>query len=138
MERQLDQQYLGTGKVNFTYKQMPVMGNDSVMAAEASECAAEQNQFGQYQDKLFQNQRTPGAFSGPNLLKYASQTGLDQQKFSACVTGRQTAAKVLADREEGRKLGITGTPATVINGRMTEGLAPLQVYQKIIEEELAK
>jgi protein-disulfide isomerase len=138
VERQLTQQYLGTGKVSFTYKQMPVLGNDSVMAAEAAECAADQNQFGQYQDKLFQAQKQPGGYSQPNLLKYASQIGLDQQKFTACVTGRQTAAKVLADREEGRKLGITGTPATSINGRMVDGLAPVAVFQKIIDEELAK
>jgi protein-disulfide isomerase len=129
---------LPTGKVSFTFKHFPVLGNDSVVAAEASECAAEQNKFGQYRDKLYDNQRTPGAFTPANLMKYANQVGLDQQKFTACVNGRQTADKVLADREEGRKLGIKATPTTSINGRITEGLAPIQMYKSIIDEELAK
>jgi protein-disulfide isomerase len=107
------------------------------MAAEASECAAEQGKFGLYRDKLYENQRQ-GAFTAGNLIKFAGQLGLDEQKFTACTSSRQYAPKVLADRAEGAKLNIKATPTTVINGEVTEGLAPIQAYKSIIDRELAK
>ncbi|MCL4533605.1 MAG: DsbA family protein [Bacteroidetes bacterium] len=130
--------YLKTGKVRFEYKYFPVLGPESASAAQAAECAAEANKFWPYHDKLYDNQQAPGGFSRANLLKYAGQVGLDGQAFAACLDSGKTAAKVNADMEEGKKLGFKGVPTLVINGRVTEGLAPLDVYKRIIDEELQK
>ncbi len=131
-------QYLPTGQVSFSYKQFAVLGPDSVRAAEASECAAEQNKFWSYAGKLFENQKAPGGYSAANLKKYAGQVGLDTDAFSSCVESGRSSAKANADKAEGTKYGFKGVPTTVINGRVTEGLAPLDMYKSIIDEELRK
>lgn len=131
-------QYLPTGQVSFVYKQFAVLSPDSQRAAEASECAAEQNRFWSYADVLFANQRVPGGFSAANLKKYAGQVGMDANAFSACVESGRASAKTNTDKAEGIKYGFKGVPSVVINGRVTEGLAPLETYKKIIEEELRK
>jgi len=41
----LFQEYVDTGKVKFVYKHMAILGQESMWAAEASECAADQGKF---------------------------------------------------------------------------------------------
>lgn len=54
--------------------------------------------------------------------------------------GAQTAPKgePLAEVEEGTRTGVTGTPATFINGRLLSGAQPLERFVAIIEEGLAR
>ena len=57
--------------------------------------------------------------------------------FDACLSSGQFKAAVQKDLEQGQQLGITGTPAFFINGRMIVGAQPLESFTKIIDEELA-
>ena len=50
---QLREDYVETGKVRFVYKHYAILGQVSTRAAEASECAAEQDQFWAYHDQIF-------------------------------------------------------------------------------------
>lgn len=42
-----------------------------------------------------------------------------------------------ADIAEGNEVGVDGTPAIFINGRMVSGAQPYDVFKKVIDEELA-
>lgn len=44
----------------------------------------------------------------------------------------------MQDIEEGRRAGVSSTPTVFINGRMLPGAAPVEVYEAIILEELAR
>ena len=46
----LQQEYIDTGKANFLYKHLAFLGPESVYAAEAAECAADQGKFWEYHD----------------------------------------------------------------------------------------
>ncbi len=83
-------------------------------AAEAAEAAREQGRYWEYSALLFANQT---ALAVEDLKKYASQLGLDRQKFDAALDSGQFAEKVQRDLLEGDKLGINGTPTVFINGR---------------------
>lgn len=45
--------YVDTGKAKFVFKNLAVLGKESVDAANAALCAKEQNKFWEYHDKLF-------------------------------------------------------------------------------------
>ena len=47
--------YIDSGKVNLVFKDYPLNGDDSVLAAEASHCASEQGRYWQYHDELYKN-----------------------------------------------------------------------------------
>ena len=49
-------QYISEGKINFVYKHSAFLGQESVWAAQASECAADQGKFWEYHDLLFDKQ----------------------------------------------------------------------------------
>jgi protein-disulfide isomerase len=104
-------------------------------AAEAAACADEQGRFWDYHDKLFQNNR---ALAKEDLLRYAGETGLDAQRFQSCVEERRFKDKVEADLQAAREVGITGTPAFVVNGVLLSGAQPAEEFYQVIDAALAK
>ena len=52
IEPLIDEYYIQTGKIRFVFKHLIIFGDESVLAAEAAECAAEQNQFWPYYHAL--------------------------------------------------------------------------------------
>ncbi|HLL71346.1 MAG TPA: thioredoxin domain-containing protein, partial [Pyrinomonadaceae bacterium] len=75
-------------------------------AAEAAEAARAQGKYWEYAALLFANQK---ALDVPKLKEYATQAGLDRQKFDAMLDSGQFADKVQRDYADGISLGVGGT-----------------------------
>lgn len=56
-----------TGKVQIEFRHLPILGTESVQAALASECAADQGMFWQYQNRLFLEQAKEGQASAERV-----------------------------------------------------------------------
>lgn len=56
--------------------------------------------------------------------------------FNQCVNDASVRKEVEADIAEGEKYGVSGTPAFFINGIMVEGAQPIEVFTKVIDQEL--
>lgn len=131
---------MAAGKVRFEYHHFAFLGTESLMAAEASECAAEQGAFWPYHDILFANQagENQGAFSKTRLKAFAAALKLDTKAFNSCLDSRRYRQKVQAETQDGRARGVTSTPTTFVNGQKIEGALPFSQFQQLIEAELAK
>lgn len=103
-------------------------------AAEAAQCAAEQDKFWAYHDLLFDHSE---ALEPADLKRYAGEAELDVDRFNACLTSGRAAQAVLADRAAGQRYGVQGTPALFVNGMRLQGVLPLPLMQAIIDRELA-
>ncbi len=134
------QPYIDSGKVNLVYKHSAFLGQESVWAAQAAECAADQGKFWEYHDLLFdkQNGENVGTFTKENLLSYAKDMGLDMTKFEPCLKNDQTLQRVVEDTNEGRQVGVTGTPTFFINGKPMVGAQPAQAFQSQIDAALGQ
>ena len=55
-----------------------------------------------------------------------------------CVSSGTYQTTVQQDVDEGTRVGVTGTPAFCINGRLVSGAQPLETFTRVIEEELAR
>ncbi len=116
--------------MSFTYKYYPVIDQgrigESHWAAEAAECANVQGKFWEYHDKLFSvwSGENRGTYTKPNLIKYASDLGLDTGKFNQCLDTDQTMSTVQADTGEATRLGVQGTPTFFVNGRQLSQIDP--------------
>lgn len=105
--------------MKFTYKHFLVVdpSGESLYAANASECANEQGKFWEYHDKLVAEAITGRSqFNPTNLKKYATELGLDANKFNACVDTLKFASAIQADIAEGTRMGINSTPSFFVNG----------------------
>jgi len=137
---QIEAEYVATGKAKLVWKQFPIEGEESVWAAEASECAAEQNAFWEYHDTLFLNRKgiNVGTFVISNLKVIAKELGLDTEAFNACLDEGRYRDKVAANYAEARRREVSGTPSFFVGQTMVVGAKPYEDFKKAIEEELAK
>ncbi len=104
-------------------------------AAEAAQCAHEQQKFWPYHDLLFDNAK---ALSGSDLRRYAAEAKLDLAAFDTCVASERPRQAVLAHEQAGKRYGVEGTPAIFVNGMKLVGLLPLPLMKAIIERELSR
>ncbi|MBI5079606.1 DsbA family protein [Candidatus Wolfebacteria bacterium] len=139
-ESVLREKYVKTGKVKFIYRDFAFLGQESIWAAEAARCAGEQGKFWQYHDYLFNNQKreNQGDFSKNNLKSFAASLGLDKEKFNACVDSEKYAALIQEETKTGGEAGVSGTPASFINGILYAGALPVATFVQIIDGELNK
>ncbi len=123
--------------VRLVYRQLPLdnLHPRARAAAEASLCADDQDRFWPYHDRLFEN---PRAFSQEDLVRHASELGLDVERFRRCVTERTFQARVQEDADAAAAAGIGGTPAFLVNGVLLSGARPASAFVQLIEEELAE
>jgi protein-disulfide isomerase len=123
------------GKVRLVYRHFPLdsLHPQARRAAEASWCAAEQDRFWQFHDRVYAS--GPDA-SEETLKRLAGEAGLDTAKFSSCVASGRAAASIEKDVEEGARHGVNGTPGFFVNGRALSGNMPLDAFVRVIDEEL--
>lgn len=131
------EQYIDTGQVRFTYKHFAILGPESNRAAEASECAAEQDKFWEYHDRLFADQTTTrSTLNDERLLELAAEVGLDTDVLDECLSSGRYTNKVRQESLSIQSMGVRGTPAFLINGTFLSGAQPFEVFQQVIEEQL--
>lgn len=122
-------------KVRLVYMDYPLpMHNHALDAAKAARCAGEQGKFWPFHDALFADQSKE---SPADLKATAKNLGLNTSAFEKCFDQAKSEAGVRKDMEQGRALGIDGTPAFFINGRMLVGAQPASSFDQMIDEELA-
>jgi len=119
--------------VRLVFKHLPLEGHrNSLPAARAAYCAAEQDRFWQFHDAVF----AAGNLSPPVFEQIASDLGLGLPKFQDCVASERSRAAVIKDIEAARLLRIESTPSFVVNGKVIKGALSFAEFQRIIEQEL--
>ena len=121
-------------RMRFVYRDFPILGDSSLQAAIAAECADDQGAFWDYHDLLFENQ---DSFNQEIFIDFAGELGLDVDQFAACQNDSSVHEEVIADYAEAQRLGANGTPTFFINGRRVVGAQPYEAFQRVIDEELA-
>lgn len=121
--------------VRLVFKHMPLEGHrNSLPAARAAYCAAEQDRFWQFHDALFAS----GNLSAAVIDDIAVGLGLGVPKFQACLSSEQSRAAVIKDIETARLFHIESTPSFIVNGQLIKGALSFADFQKIIERELGQ
>ena len=112
------------GKVRYVLRDFPLsFHQDSEKAHEAAHCAGEQGKYWDMNKKLFSDQQ---AIKMDDLKKYAADLKLNTTKFNECLDSGKFADKVRQNQEYGEQVGVNGTPAFFVNGRMISGARPFE------------
>ena len=123
-------------KLRIVYKNFPLpIHSHAQKAAEAGVCAGEQGKFWPYHDKLMA--QTSPELEVPQLKALAASLKLDTARFDQCLDSGKEAAAVSHDLEQGKTLGITGTPSFFINGYFLSGAAQYDTMRDLVEQQLA-
>lgn len=134
---QLEKNYIDTGKVKFVYRDFPLNFHQYAQkAAEAAECADEQEKYWEYHDLLFEKQSEWSNAGLGKFKDYANQLGLDTQVFDQCLDSGEMTEEIQKDFQDGQSYGVSGTPAFFINGELLSGAQPYEKFQEAIESAL--
>ncbi len=114
------------------------LGEESLWAAEATECAAEQDAFWEFHDYLFDNHggENQGAFSKENLKGFAEILGLDTAAFNECLDAGRYTEIVQLQTQAAREIGVQSTPTFLVNAQPLIGAQPFEAFQQVIESFL--
>ena len=121
-------------RVRLVHLDFPLQGHPGATpAARAARCAGEQEKFWEYHRSLM---TAPGTLDDADLRGRATALQLDPRVFETCLASSRHDAAIEASFRQGEELGVTGTPAYFINGRMVSGARPLADFTEVIDAEL--
>jgi protein-disulfide isomerase len=101
--------------ISFTFRHFPVITALSPKAAEAGQCASEQDAFWPFHDYIYE-QTLVAALETDELISYAADVGLDTAEFEICLDSGKYKDYVDWDWEAALAAGAAGTPSFFING----------------------
>jgi len=123
-------------QVRLVYKHFPLSFHREAMNAHrAAEAAREQDKFWEMHDRIFQ---APTDLTVETMRKHAEALGLDLAKYDEAVKSERVQKRIAADQEEGRKVGVRGTPAFFVNGKYIAGAQPFDAFKREVDAALGK
>ena len=136
----INEDFIKTSKVKLVFKDFPLNGPDSLLAAEASYCAEDQEKYWQYHDELYKNwggERT-GWITRASLNGFAETIDLDLNEFNDCLDNHAYKDRVITHYQLGKELGIDATPSFLVFNEekiiKIRGNQPLDVFLKTFDE----
>jgi protein-disulfide isomerase len=133
VEPLLVEDYVRTGKIRLEFKDFPIIGitslqdltndaKESVQAAEAAMCAAEQDAYMPYREALYAGDLDPnsGALSDENLIAVAGALDLDTASLADCLESGRYEEAIVAGSTAAVEMGVQGTPTLAINGEIVQ------------------
>jgi protein-disulfide isomerase len=132
--------FIETGKAKLVFKDFPLNGPDSILAAEAAYCAQDQEKYWQYHDEIYKNWKgeKTGWITRESLEIFATTVNLDLDKFNMCLNEHKHLERVNQLHEFGKEIGIDATPSFLVfnNEKIIKirGNQPLEVFLKSIDE----
>jgi protein-disulfide isomerase len=123
------------GKVKLVHLDFPLdFHSEAMPAARAARCAGEQGKFWEYHHSLMTQK---GALDPDDLKGRAKALSLGERAFGTCLESDRHDEAIQAELHQGAELGVTGTPAYFVNGRMLSGSQPIDSFADLIDGELA-
>lgn len=138
-EPTLIKKYVDKGTLRIEWRDFPYLGDESTTAAKAGRAAARQDRFWEFHDALYADQQPPnsGRLTEDFLVGVARKVGLDAAAFRKTMNSSGVAEQVQRDFAEGQSVGVTGTPAFLVNGQPIMGAQPTEVFEQAIEQAAA-
>jgi len=103
------------GQVRVFFKHFPLKSNPgSALAAQAAQAAHRQGKFWEMYDRLFSDMNRQGM---EDIIGYASELGLDMERFKRDLEDPSLIAIVERDKMEGIRANVRGVPTLFINGK---------------------
>jgi protein-disulfide isomerase len=125
------------GDVRYVWRHLPLndVHPNAQLAAEASEAAAAQGAFWEMYDMLLSHQE---ALRGRDLIGYASELGLDTERFTEDLRRHAAAGRVAEDVDSADMSAVSGTPTFFINGRRHYGAYDIETLSREVRVARAR
>jgi protein-disulfide isomerase len=118
-------------KLRLVYKEMPILGRDSVVAAQAALAARRQDKYEAFHAALM---ATRDKITEDIVYKVAGSVGLDLDRLKEDMSSPQLDQAIKANLALANALDIHGTPGFVIGDRIVREAIDLDTLKSLIAE----
>ncbi len=133
----LEDLYVTPGQVRWVVLPF-ALGVQTVPAAAAALCAADQDAFFPYHTQLFRQQSDADFMTKANFRRAAEVVGIDVDEFGECIDTGTYNNTVQLNSIAAAETGVGSTPTFFINGEIMPGNLPLPVFQQEINAILGE
>lgn len=119
------------GKVKFVFKEYPILGPASVVAAKAALAARVQGKYEVFHYALMGHR---GPLDEATIMKVAASVGLDADRLRKDMDSPDVQQALGANLALAEQLGIRGTPGFVVGDRIVPGAIKLEDMKKLVAE----
>ena len=117
--------------LRLVYKEFPILGPESTLAARAALAARAQGGYGPLHDALMD---TDGPLDRARILEIARSVGLDHERLTRDMEEPVIDMLIARNAALAEALGIRGTPGFVIGDRVIGGALPLARFRAIVAD----
>lgn len=121
----------GDPRLRIVYKELPILGPDSVIASRAALAAVYQGAYDRMHAALMARR---GTLDEETVLAVAQEIGLDAGRLKADMARAEIGAQIDRNRALARELGIRGTPAFVVGERLVPGAIDLETMKGLVAQ----
>lgn len=111
--------------VRIVYRDYPILGPSSLVAARAAVAAAEQGKYDSLHNALFASN---SSLDESNILRIASSLGINVDKLNNDVNTHAVSAQLHANAADAAELGLNGVPVVVVAPTPAKGQRSVNGY----------
>jgi protein-disulfide isomerase len=115
--------------VRLVYKEMPILGEESVLAARAALAARAQGKYVEAHDRLMAE---TGPITRATVVAVLAGLGLDEDRLRGDMDAPEVVAHLARELALAQALGIDGTPAFVIGGELVVGAVDIGTLRELV------
>lgn len=104
--------------VRFVFREMPILGPTSLTAAQWAVAAHKQDKYFEFHAAVMKH---AGQKTESEMVKIAENLGLDVEQMKKDANSETVKKQIETDMELARMIGINGTPAFIIDGKLFPG-----------------
>ncbi|MET9783946.1 DsbA family protein [Nocardiopsis alba] len=136
---ELVERYVESGDLRIEWREFPYLGELSQTLSVGAVAAGEQEAFWEYQEAVFERQEEIKSSDDPDgiLDEIVEGLGLDADRFHEAMEADRSGIAVGHDFVEGQQIGVSATPAFIVNGDPIMGALPLDVFVRSVDTALA-
>ena len=117
-------------KIRRVYKELPILGPESVFAARAALAAHAQGKYGALHEALM---AASEPLTQESIMGIASRVGLDTARLRQDMESSEITARLRRNHALAQALGVRGTPALVVGDELVPGAVDLATLAQLVE-----
>lgn len=132
----IQERLIDRGRLRWRYRDFPLQQHSFArLAAHSAACADEQGKYWDQHDRIYAGQQDWSATrnAAPMFRDYARASGLDLDRYDACMKAGKYAGRIQASYNEGVRLGVSSTPTLLVGDRLYRGRVDSDAITKLVD-----
>jgi protein-disulfide isomerase len=132
----IEERLIQTGRLRWRYRDFPLQQHSFArLAMHSAACADEQGKYWDQHQRIYEGQPewSTARDAGPIFRNYAKATGLDLNRYDACMKTGKYAGRIQASYNEGVQVGVASTPTLLVSGRLYKGRFDSDAITKLVD-----